>query len=134
MAIVARFSTIALISVAVLLASGVVQSVVHLHSFGELLSSGYGRAITIKSVLVVLLIAAGAVNRRRTLPRLRQAADQNSGPAAAGVGLRRVIRGELALMATAIAVTAALVGYAPPATSAAGPVSLNRTWARRAWR
>ena len=37
-----------------------------------------------------------------------------------------MIRGELALMATAIAVTAALVGYAPPATSAAGPVSLSR--------
>ena len=124
--IVARFSTLAIVSVAALLASGVIQSWLHLHSFGELLSSGYGRAITIKSILVVVLIAAGAANRQRTLPRLRQAAAEGGSPGAAGVGLRRVIRGELALMAVAIGVTAVLVGYAPPATSASGPVSVNR--------
>ena len=94
--------------------------------FGELLSSGYGRAIAVKAVIVVVLIGAGAVNRRRTLPRLRRRDGAGTVPARAGLGLRRVIRGELALMALAIAVTAALVGYAPPATSAAGPVSVNR--------
>ena len=124
--IVARFSAIALASVGALLATGVLQSVVHLRSFGELLSSGYGRAIAVKAVIVVVLIGAGAVNRRRTLPRLRAAATAGDSPGRAGLSLRRVIRGELALMALAIAVTAALVGYAPPATSAAGPVSVNR--------
>ncbi len=124
--VVARFSTIALISVAALLTTGILQSVVHLQSFGELISSGYGRAIAIKSAAVILLIAAGAANRRRTLPRLRRAAEHGDSPGTAGVGLRRVIRGELALMAMAIAVAAVLVGYAPPATSAAGPVSLSR--------
>ncbi len=124
-AVVARFSTIALVAVAVLVATGVLQSVVHLQSFGDLLSTGYGRAILIKSGLVVVLVAAGAANRRRTLPRLRRLAAGDEAPGAAGLSLRRVIRGELALMAVAIGVTAALVGYAPPATSASGPASLS---------
>ena len=51
---------------------------------------------------VMLLIGAGAVNRRRTLPRLR-GGRPGTAPARAGLGLRRVIRGELALMALAIA-------------------------------
>ncbi|HYI38284.1 MAG TPA: copper resistance protein CopC [Thermoleophilaceae bacterium] len=121
--VVARFSTIALAAVGTLVATGVLQSVVHLQAFGDLVSTGYGRAILIKSALVLLLVAAGTVNHRRTLPRLRERAGAGETPGGPGLALRRVIRGELALMAVAIGVTAALVGYAPPAGSTAGPAS-----------
>ena len=50
-AVVARFSTVALVSVAALVATGILQSIVHLQSFGDLISTGYGRAIAIKSEL-----------------------------------------------------------------------------------
>ena len=84
-ATVSRFSTVALVSVATLLTTGILQSIVHLQSIGELVSSGYGRAIAIKSMVVILLIAAGAVNRQRTLPRLCEAAKNGEPPGGAGV-------------------------------------------------
>lgn len=125
-AVLARFSPLALVAVATLLASGVLQSIVHLGAISELTSTAFGRAILIKSALLAGLIALGAFQRRRSVPRLARAAAAGEQPGGAGVLLRRALRGELATMVVVLGVTAALVSYAPPAGAVAGPFSAAR--------
>ena len=64
-----RFSTLALVAVAALLAGGIVQSLLELSAVRDLLDTAYGRAILVKSALVAVLLGCGALNRRRTIPR-----------------------------------------------------------------
>jgi copper transport protein len=109
-AVVGRFSTLAGVAIAVLLASGVVQGIVEVRTFPHLLDTAFGRAVLIKVVVALAIVALGSVNRRRLLPALRR----SDTPGRAGVLLRRTLKTELALGAVAIAVTGALSTYAPP--------------------
>jgi copper transport protein len=122
-ATVGRFSGLALIAVALLLAGGIAQSLLELGAVNDLWDTAFGRAVAIKIALVVVLLALGALNRRRTLPRLARAAQEGASPGAAGVLLRRTLRAEVALGAAALAVTGALAGYPPATAVSAGPYS-----------
>ncbi len=108
-AVVGRFSTLAGVAVAVLLASGAVQAIVEVRTFGHLLDTAFGRAVLIKIVVAIGVVALGYVNRRRQLPALRR----SETPGRAGMRLRRTLTAELLLGAVAIAVTGALSTYAP---------------------
>jgi copper transport protein len=120
-AVLARFSPLALAAVIVLVASGLVQSVVEVRTVAHLFDTPFGRAVAIKVVLVLALIALGVVQRRRVLPRLRAVAAAAQPPAAAGLLLRRTLRAELLLIAGALAATAALAAYAPSIAQQSGP-------------
>jgi copper transport protein len=122
-AAVGRFSGLALISVALLLAGGIAQSLLELGAVNDLWDTPFGRAIAIKAALVIVLLALGALNRRRTLPRLARAATDGASPGGAGVLLRRTLRAEVALGVAALAVTGALAGYPPATAVSAGPYS-----------
>jgi copper transport protein len=126
-ALLARFSPVALLSVAILLATGVVQGVVEVASFAHLLDTAFGRAVLIKLVLLGALVGLGAYNRQRSVPRLRVAAAREQPPGRSGVRLRTALRGEVALVGAALAVTGALSGYAPSTASGTGPFSTTRT-------
>jgi copper transport protein len=65
-----RFSKVALVSVAVLVATGVVRALAELRSFEQLWSTGYGRVLMVKTALLAVLVSVGWVNRYRLLPRL----------------------------------------------------------------
>ncbi|WP_434099635.1 copper resistance protein CopC [Streptomyces minutiscleroticus] len=65
-ATVARFSRLALGSVAVLLATGVYQSWRGLGSWDALSGTAYGRTLAAKTVVVLLLLTAAAYSRRWT--------------------------------------------------------------------
>ncbi|MGW1063692.1 copper resistance CopC/CopD family protein [Streptomyces aureus] len=65
-AVVARFSRLALASVAVLTVTGVYQSWRGLGSWTALTTTSYGRLLAVKVVLVALLLAAAAFSRRWT--------------------------------------------------------------------
>lgn len=121
-AVLLRFSPVALGAVAVLAITGTVQAVLHLTSFGQLTSTGFGRAVVIKALLLLILIAFGAMNRQRTLPRLKAIADGDGGPGSVGTVLKRSLRAEVALIVAVLGTTGALVGYAPPASLAAPEV------------
>ena len=121
---VSRFSAVALVAVAVLVAGGTVQAIAELQSFGDLPGTAFGRAILIKIGLLLGLIGLGAWNRRRSVPRLARLAASGEPPGATGLELRRALRAEGALMVAALGVTAALVSYAP-ATGATGPASAH---------
>jgi copper transport protein len=115
-----RFSGVALAGVGVLVATGVGQSIVHLRSFSDLLHTPFGRAILIKVIILVSLVALGALNRRRSVPRLNAAAAAGATPGATGRTLRATLRTEVALTVVVLGVTAALVSYAPPSALSAG--------------
>ncbi len=128
-AVLVRFSPLALAAVITLVATGLVQSYVHVRSLDNLIHTGFGRAVLIKMCLMVALIALGAHNRSRSLPRLRALAAGGDSPGAAGLTLRRALRAEVALLAVVLGVTAALVSYPPPVAvgKAAGPFAATKT-------
>jgi len=122
-----RFSPLALTAVIVIAITGVVQAYIDVRSVHGLLHSTYGALIIAKTILLLLLICLGWVNRKRVIPALRRIAAAGERPGAAGTLTRRTIRGELALMLGLFGVTAALISYAPPIDLASGPFSTNTT-------
>jgi copper transport protein len=105
-----RFSNIAILSAAVLAVTGVVRALTELHSVSQLWTTGYGRALVAKTVLLATLVGIGWVNRYRLVPRLRTAA------------LRRNIAAELVLFAGLIAAVALLTDLRPGRDRAAAAV------------
>ena len=84
-----RFSQVALISVGAILLTGLIQAYVYVRHLGDLIDTGYGRAVLIKFILLLVLIAVGAYNRRRSVPRLNRIAAGGEPPGRAGLFLRR---------------------------------------------
>jgi copper transport protein len=120
-ATVSRFSSVAGIAIAVLLATGVVQGIVEVRTFAHLLDTAFGRAVLIKIAVALAIVALGAFNRQRLLPALRSATT----PGRAGVLLRRTLRAELLLGLTALGATGALSTYAPSIAMSSGPYATS---------
>ena len=120
-----RFSTLALVGVAALLAGGILQSLLQLDAVADLVDTAFGRAILVKIGLVLALLGLGALNRRRILPALDRAAADGASPGRAGALLRRSLRAEVALGLVAFAATGALAGYPPGTTEPSGPYSAS---------
>ena len=120
-AVVGRFSLLAGIAVAVLLASGVAQGLVEVRTVPNLVETAFGRAVLVKAILFAGIVALGWVNRRRLLPALSRTDDARR----AGALLRRTLRAELLIGVAALAVTGALAGYAPSIAEGTGPFSTS---------
>jgi copper transport protein len=116
--VLSRFSAVALAAVGVLVLTGVGQTVAHVDRLDALTGTAFGRAIVIKTALLGLLIGLGALNRQRTLPRLRALAAGREHPGRAGRVLRTTVRTEIALLAAVLTVTGALASYRPPSSQA----------------
>ncbi|MFL5911823.1 MAG: copper resistance protein CopC [Gaiellaceae bacterium] len=127
---VPRFSNAALVSVVVLLGSGIGAAVLHLPTLATLWQTGYGKTIVVKASLLFAAILLAAVNLLRTKPGLAR----NETSAGAAVLLRRLVAGEVVLVAAAIVAAAVLSSYPPPpktlasigapaATAGPGPVT-----------
>ena len=122
----ARFSTIALSSVGVLAVTGLYSAWLHVGSLNALLPTDYGRALTLKLVLFVGLMALGAFNLFWLKPALARQRDGTKGAGAAarraaaervsGVLFRqfaRVIRLEVILGVLILLIVGALTNFAP---------------------
>jgi copper transport protein len=120
-AVVGRFSALAGIAVAALLATGVLQGLLAVGAVHELWDTAYGRAVLVKLAAFAGLVALGAVNRQRLLPRLRRAAQGREAPGATGGALRRSLRAEVLLGLVALGATGALASTQPAESVAAGP-------------
>jgi copper transport protein len=114
-AVVGRFSRLAGWAIALVLATGIAQSLVEVRTFPNLVETAFGRAVLVKIALLGGIIALGALNRRRHLPRIAES----------GAALRRTLRVELALGLAAIAATGALAGYPPSIAESSGPYATN---------
>ncbi|MEU3089303.1 copper resistance CopC/CopD family protein [Streptomyces massasporeus] len=136
---VARFSRLALASVAVLAATGVYQSWRGLGSW-EALATPYGKTLALKSVTVVLMLVAASYSRNRTERLLRGPAEEpvlvtvgggqgpapdrttsppsgpdsaDPGPEEQRRGLRRSVLAEVVIGVVVLAVTTVLTGSQP---------------------
>ncbi len=77
--LVNRFSRLALVSVALLLITGLYQSWIHVGSLDVLKSTNYGNVLMLKLALFIAMLAVGALNFFSTKPRLAKSAEANSG-------------------------------------------------------
>jgi copper resistance protein D len=71
-----RFSNLAVLSVSVLLATGVVNSWILVGSFSALLITKYGQLLMVKMALFAVMLSFAAVNRFRLTPRLAGSPDR----------------------------------------------------------
>jgi copper transport protein len=117
--LVPRFSWLAGISAAVLIASGLYASLLYLPSWAALMDTIYGAVLSGKLLLVAPLLAIGAINLLVMQPRFRRAAQARAAPtddAPARRVFRLLVVGEVALAVAVLGVTGALTGL-PPASS-----------------
>lgn len=112
--VVARFSDLAMIAVAILVVTGAIRSWVEVQALRALFEAPYGWVLLTKLAVFLPLLALGAVNNRMLKPRIDDAvkrSDDDEGGALAR--LRRSVAIEVALGAVVIAVTAVLVNLSP---------------------
>jgi copper transport protein len=121
--VLVRFSTIAGACVAVVLLTGIAQSLVYVRSVDNLLHTEYGQIVLAKILVFVGLLAIGGYNRQFSVPRLKKIAAEGQTPGRSGVMLRRALRGEVLLAVVVLGLTGALAGFAPStaAKTTSGP-------------
>lgn len=123
--LIPRFSVIAGTSVAVIVLSGLYQTVRLLGGWRALTEAGWGRTLLVKLALFVLLLLLAAVNLLVLRPALARLAGRMDRPArelAARVRLhfRRVLLGEAGLATLVLLVAAVLISQAPGSPAGAG--------------
>ncbi|GCE17866.1 copper resistance protein CopC [Dictyobacter kobayashii] len=72
----AHFSPLALAGVVIMAVSGPFNAVVHMDSFSQLITTAYGRALSVKVLLVVALLVTSAIHVLLYRPRLKKASTQ----------------------------------------------------------
>jgi len=130
-----RVSAVAYVAVAVVVATGVVQSIRQVGSFYALFHTSYGVTLLVKIGLVVVLVALGAASRRVVHGGggvLRWALPDRWSRRPAGTGvartrLRRSVLAELVIAVAVLGVTAALVNAVPAAQAVAQPFTYSVT-------
>ncbi len=136
--LIPRFSVIAGASVAVIVLSGLYQTLRLLGGWSALTEAGWGRALLVKLALFAALLLLAAVNLLLIRPALARLAGRMDRPArelAARVRLhfRRVLLGEVGLAALVLLVAGVLISQAPGKPGAVGatgpvrPIVLNAT-------
>jgi copper transport protein len=98
-----RFSALALGAVGVVALTGVISGIQNVDSLDGLTTTGYGRLLLAKVALFLALVGFGWANRARLLPLV----DRTVAP------LSRSLRGEVAVAAIVVGLTAALVNQPP---------------------
>jgi copper resistance protein D len=108
-----RFSTMGIASVAAILASGIVNSLMLVGSVAALTSTEYGRLLLVKVLLFLLMLSVAAINRLHLTPRLVAGAQASTQDDA----LRRLRNNSLieAAIAAIILIIVGAMGTLPPA-------------------
>lgn len=104
--LVPPFSTVAFVAVGTLVVSGAYAAWMHLPAPGALFSSTYGRLLTVKVAVAVVVLAFGARNQRILAPRLSSSDGDRA--------LRASATTELVLAQIVLVITAVLVRTPPP--------------------
>jgi len=133
-AVTRRVSAVAYVAVAVVVATGVVQSIRQVGSFYALFHTSYGVTLLVKIGLVVVLVALGALSRRVVHGGggpLRWALPDRWSRRPDDVGgvhrsrLRRSVLAELTVAVAVLGVTAALVNAVPAGQAVAQPFTYS---------
>ncbi len=112
-----RFGTVARAAVITLVVTGALQSLRLDGGPGALFTTGHGRLVLLKVVLLAVMLLAADVNRRRVATRITA---RGSVQPRALANLRRAMLTELAIGVVIIGVTAGLVVSTPASAESAG--------------
>jgi copper transport protein len=136
-AAVARFSTLALGCVMVLVASGLLAAWRQVGELDAITTTHYGQLVLVKAALLAVVLCFAAVSRRQVRARAaRSLTAAGATPAARWSVLVRSVRAEAALAAVVLAVTSVLVATTPARaayrptqqrTVQAGPLTVQLT-------
>lgn len=108
-AVLRRYSVLALFGFVLVVLSGVVNALVRMNSLGDLFTTTYGALVLAKLMLTLVLGAFGAVHRLRLIPMMQ------SGLTSAARGLWYAIACELVLMGATSGLAVSLSRTPPPA-------------------
>lgn len=114
-ALVARFSTYATATVAVVVVAGTTLAWSEVRAVRALFSTAYGWTLVTKIILVAAILLAAAYNRQRLVPAIKAAEDAAG---AAWRRLRRTIGIEVGGIAVVLLISALLVNLTPARTAA----------------
>ncbi|MEU6285716.1 CopD family protein, partial [Streptomyces sp. NPDC047028] len=110
-----RVSLVAMICVAAVVVSGLWMTWEHVGAVSQLWTTGYGLALLVKTVLVLGMVTAGAVNQFWLMPRMTRARRASDNASLRHLTLRhfpRVVWGEVALGLAVLVVVPFLSGSA----------------------
>jgi len=116
---VPRFSNAAFVSVLVLVGAGTWAAVLHMPTLASLWQTSYGQALLVKIGILAVALLLAAVNLVRTKPRLQASRDRPEVGTGAAALLRRLVSGEVVLVAGAVLAAAVLSSLAPPSKALA---------------
>jgi copper transport protein len=119
---VSRFSTMAGLSLVLLVVAGTVMAWEELGGFSALGSTDYGRALLIKIGIVLLVLIGAAYNRFRLLPQIEHDEQAMSGRELHGSAWRHLttsVIAEVVLIVVVLGVTSVLVNITPPKNAVA---------------
>jgi len=134
--LVRRFSLVALPTVSILVATGVLQSIGRLGGVGDLVDSDYGYTLLVKVVLLLPLLGLGAMNLLVIGPRFVRFARERAKELLARLPawekrFRIAVVMELMLAGAILVATALLTNTPPPrgaaSTESAGTITTNST-------
>jgi copper transport protein len=115
-----RFSAVAVVSLALLLFTGVVNAVIQVERLADLVDTGYGRALLIKLLLLIPLLVVAGLNATIYRPRFVLYSEGAGNPRVRPTALaeleerfHRTLRWELALAVVVLLVVAVLVQLTP---------------------
>ena len=137
--LVQRFSNVAFVSVLVLLGAGTGATIIHMPAINAMWDTGYGVAILVKIGLLTTAVLLAQGNLLRSKPRLVAARERPELGEPAARLLRRLVSGEVMVVAGAVFAAAVLSSLAPPPPSFAlqssalaqvGPGRVAKTVAR----
>ena len=137
---VRRFSVLALVCVGAVIGTGVYAGVIHVPRWEALADTAYGAALSGKLLLLLPLLALGAVNLILLRPRFARQAGAGGGQPGAATAeraqdtsgrrlFRRIVGAEVLLAVLVLGVTGILTGL-PPASTAPGEGQPVRETAR----
>lgn len=119
---VTRFSTFAVVTVAILVLTGLLQSVQRLSLVQDLWETPYGIAVLAKVLLLAAALTLAALNLLRWGPHLRAGRD----PDRARRWLARDVAGETAAIVLVLVATAVLTALVPPAQTSGAAYQATR--------
>jgi len=115
-----RFSSLAALSVAALILTGLFNATVEVASPRNLGTTSYGKTLIVKLALAGTMFAVALLNAVWLAPRLRRALVAGHAAGADAPALRRAMLAEAALGVAIVCVTGALVWLVPARDAAAG--------------
>jgi copper transport protein len=108
---VLRFSHVAFVSITVAAITGTIHSFLNVGALGDMLSTGYGRVLTVKIGVFLLILTIGGINHLYLRQQMIEALEARR-PTKAQPLFRKTIAAELAIGLAIMGITGILTGQA----------------------